>query len=103
MEQKVQIFKKPIFEFPGLAKDESMPYLQPLKVTIKLETLISLVAPLEFKFILTDGETDRVLKEVKVQAPNPKKQKFSVEFPWNMDKTVGDALKPQAIIVDVFY
>lgn len=103
MEQKIQIFKKPIFEFPGIAKDDSFPYLQPLKVVIKLETLVPLDAPLEFKFTLTNGETDRPLKEVKVQAPNPKKQKFTVELPWDMDKTVGDALKPQAIIVDVFY
>ena len=103
MEQKIQIFKKPIFEFPGIANDDSLPYLQPLKVVIKLETLVPLEAPLEFKFTLTNGETDRPLKELKVQAPNPKKQKFTVELPWEMDKTVGDALKSQAIIVDVFY
>ncbi|CAL5993597.1 ASF1_like histone chaperone domain-containing protein [Hexamita inflata] len=102
--EEIQIFKKPIIEFENQKNSYECAFLAPLKICVKLETTAALDTPLTFQFIYTDGDNDKILKDIELNSPQPKKQKFNVELSFeNLVKTIGQALKPQCILMDVSY
>ena len=72
------LFKKPIVEFSNGKDEVTEKYASPLKLTLKVETMIQTKSPITFKFIHTDGSEDKALKEANLPAGPAKKQKFSV-------------------------